>query len=201
MRPLDQHDEVLKETLLSAIRGWEFAPSQWEADLVTELVQLPYFDVPHLPKEELERMGMRPNECYENVRRCVRDTPGALAIDGWIIDRPDFLTHSVVFHCEQFICVTPSLLDQQKIPFIPDPKISWIEKGGKACPVRNGQIVSGPGVREFPEFTVARYSVVRGRLESGIPPEEAVEFSPEEFSSLVQSHVPAEKQGAFRMKY
>lgn len=182
-------EQALVDRMLSDEWAWDFPPSQWEADLVAELLELPYYDVPRLPREELDRLGVRANECHANVRRIVAENPGAKAVAGWMLQPPDFAVHSVLQVGESLVCVTPSAWGDPTCTFMPDPNISWTPYGASEAPVRNGQIIAGPGVRQYPAFTIARFGIVRQRIAEGLPAPQAIEMSREEFDALKAAYI------------
>ncbi|MBL8552197.1 MAG: hypothetical protein JNJ73_19570 [Hyphomonadaceae bacterium] len=182
----------MAQDLLSDAWAWDFPASDWERDVVAELLDLPIYDIPRLPADEVARMGMLPNACHANVRRCVESNPGMAIATGWVIERPDFMLHSVLQTGDrQFICVTPSAAGETGfVPFMPDAKISWAVRGQEYAPVRNGRMIEGPGVRQHPAFTIAKFKIIRERLGRGVPVEEAITFTRDEFETLRQAHIP-----------
>jgi hypothetical protein len=85
-------------------------------------------------------------------------------------------------------CITPSPLEDTDIPFIPDPKIRWIEDGKVYSAFRSGRKI-GPGVRVFPAFTIAQGAIVRERLLAGCDPLKAGDFTEEEMEELKRRHI------------
>jgi hypothetical protein len=115
-------------------------------------------------------------------------TSKARVVTGWWVQWPVFVLHSVIETDGQFTCITPSPYNEVRVPFIPDPKISWIENGEVYSAVRLGQIV-GPGVRVFPAFTMAQNVIVRERLLSGVDPLQAGNFTDEEMAELKRQYI------------
>jgi hypothetical protein len=142
-------------------------------------------------------MRMPANECHANVRWYVKHDPSkkARAVTGWWVQWPDFVLHSVIEMDGQLICITPTQFDEAELPFIPDPKISWIENGEVYSAVRDGRVI-GPGIRAFPAFTRARNAIVRERLLAGVDPFRAIEFTDEMMETLKREHVSCADQRA-----
>jgi hypothetical protein len=133
---------------------------------------------------------MPANRCHANARWYSRNDPSGKArvVTGWWVQWPAFVLHSVVETDGQLMCVTPSLYNEVEFPFIPDPKITWMEDGEVYSAVRLGQIV-GPGVRVHPAFTMAQNEIVRERLLSGMDPLKVGDFTEEEMEELKQQHI------------
>ncbi len=123
----------------------------------------------------------------ENVRQIVERHPGSEPVVGWLIDEPDFAVHSVVRMNGTYLCVTPSLSGDDGCAFMPDHKITWTRYGDTLAPVRNGQMILGPGVRQYPAFTTAKFKIIRRRLEEGASLEDA-QVTREEFEALRREH-------------
>ncbi len=180
-------EQALIRQILSPEGAWDFPATDWEAGVVAELVDLPVYDIKRFPLDELERVGMRPNACHENVRQIVERHPGSEPVVGWLIDEPDFAVHSVVRMNGTYLCVTPSLSGDDGCAFMPDHKITWTRYGDTLAPVRNGQMILGPGVRQYPAFTTAKFKIIRRRLEEGASLEDA-QVTREEFEALRREH-------------
>ncbi len=180
----------LIDQILSDAWAWDFPATQWEADVVADLADNRVYTIKRFPKEELDRLGMRANACHANVRRIVENNAEAEAAAGWLVEEPDLAVHSVIKIGEHYICVTPSRSGDETCEFMPDPKITWTPYGSEMAPVRNGQIIKGPGIRQYPAFTIARFGITRRRLEAGASLEEAFAFTRQEFEALKRAHLP-----------
>jgi hypothetical protein len=184
--------ETLRQKMLEKSKEWDFPPSPWEAAVCSELREEDVVEVRRAPAEQLAWARMPANECHANARWYVKNDPSgkAKAVVGWWVQWPNFVLHSVIEIEGALICITPSPFNETEIPFIPDPKITWIEHGEVYSAVRNGQIV-GSGVRRFPAFTMAQNAIVRERLVAGVDPLKAGDFTDSEMEELKQQHIPA----------
>lgn len=182
--------EELRLAMLEKGKDWDFPPSQWEADVCSELKEEDVIVVPRVPPDQIAWMRMPANQCHANVRWYVENDPqkSSRAVVGWWVQWPNFVLHSVVAEAGNFFCITPSSFYETEIPFIPDPKISWIADGGVFSAMRNGQKI-GPGVRKFPAFAIAQNAIVRERLLRGGDPIRACDFSEEEMENLKQRYI------------
>lgn len=133
---------------------------------------------------------MPANKCHANARWYVQNDPSSKArvVTGWWVQWPVFILHSVIETDGQFICITPSSYNEVEVPFIPDPKIGWVENAKVYSAVRPGQII-GRVVRVFPVFTMAQNAIVRERLLSGIDPLKAGDFTDEEMAELKRRYI------------
>jgi hypothetical protein len=136
-------------------------------------------------------MRMPTNQCHANVRWYVENDPEkrSRAITGWWVQWPDFVLHSVIERVGKMSCVMPSPFVEREIPFIPDPKISWVKDGEAYSALRNGGKI-GSGVRTFPAFTIARNAIIRERLIAGVDPLKAGDFSDDEMTDLRRRYIP-----------
>jgi hypothetical protein len=166
---------------------WDFPPSPWEAAVCVELREEDVVIVPRAPADELSWMRMPANSCHGNARWYMQNDPTGKA--GWWVQWPAFVLHSVIETDGKFTCITPSLYQETEIPFIPDPKISWVEDGSVYSALRLGQII-GPGVRVFPAFTMALNAIVRERLIAGVDPLRAGDFTDSEIEDIKRQHIP-----------
>jgi hypothetical protein len=182
--------EALRRKLLEKGKEWDFPPSPWEAAVCAELRKQTVVIVPRAPAEQLAWARMPANECHANVRWYAKNDPSgrARAITGWWVQWPNFVLHSVVEMDSKLICITPTPLKETEIPFIPDPQISWIEGNDVYSAIRNGEVV-GPGVRVFPAFTMAQSAIVRQRMDQGVDPFKATEFTNEEMEELKRQYI------------
>lgn len=177
---------TLSELLRKSI-AFDFPPSPWEAAICRELRarESDILVVPRISNEQLALVRMSAGECHANARWCAEQDPSGKtrAVTGWWVQWPNFVLHSVIEIDGQFFCVTPTPFNETEIPFIPDPKINWIEDGEVYSAIRDGQII-GPGLRAFPEYTMAQNAIVRERLLRGMNPLEASNFTEEEMADL-----------------
>ncbi len=182
--------EALRKKMLIDGAKWDFEPSPWEQAVCIELRNRKAEVARRAPPDQLSWMRMPTNECHANVRWYVKNDPSKAtrAVTGWWVQWPDFVLHSVIETDGQLICITPSQFDEGAFPFIPDPKIRWIEDGEVYSAVRDGHII-GPGVRSFPLYTMARNAIVRERLLSGVDPFDAIFFTDELMDSLKREHI------------
>jgi hypothetical protein len=182
--------EALRQRMLEECRRWDFPASPWEHTLCAELRNQTVLEVRRAPAEQLAWMRMPTNQCHANVSWYVKNDPSknSRAVAGWWVQWPDFVLHSVIETDGQLFCITPSYFGEAEFPFIPDPKISWIETGEVYSAVRDGHII-GVGVRACPGFTMARNAIVRDRLLSGLDPLEAGELSDEIIETLMREFV------------
>ena len=183
--------EALRQLMLEKGAEWDFPPSEWEVALCAELEELPVSIVPRAPEEQLVWTRMKANECHTNAFWYVDNDPykASRAITGWWVQGPCYVLHSVIEQAGQLICITPSAFGEVEIPFIPDPKISWITEGQARHAMRSGQEI-GPGIRKFPALTMAINAIARERLLSGMNPFTAGDFSDEEMAELKRKHAP-----------
>jgi hypothetical protein len=189
--------DVFRQTLLKKNEEWNFPPSQWEASVCSELREEDVVLVRRVPIEELARIGMPAYECHANARWFEKNYRfgTARAVVGWWVQWPNFVLHSVVELEGMLICVTPSLTNEAEIPFIPDPKISWIEDGKVYSAIRSGQIM-GWAIRKYPAFTMALSAIVRERLLAGCDPYKAGDFADRELEELRRRYIPMPTRGS-----
>jgi hypothetical protein len=169
---------------------WDFPPSEWEAEVCSELKEEDVVMVRRVSAAELAWMRMPANQCHANVRWYVENDPtkSACGVVGWWVQWPNFVLHSVIEVARRLICITPSPISEEEIPFIPDPKIHWVKDDKVYSAIRSGQKI-GPGVRKFPAFTVAQAAIVRERLLKGLDPLKATYFTEEEMEELKRRHI------------
>lgn len=185
--------EALRQRMLDQGKRWDFPPSPWEAAVCADLREREeeVVIVRRASAEELAWARMPANECHTNARWYAQNDPTgkARAVTGWWVQWPAFVLHSVVEIEGVLICLTPSPMHETEIPFIPDPRITWIEDGQHYSAVRDGKVI-GVGVRVFPAFTMAQGAVVQERLLSGINPLTAGNFTDEEMDELKRKYIP-----------
>ena len=179
----------MRREALKKSAEWDFPTSAWEEEVCAELREDDVVLVRRAPAEQLAWSRMPAGQCHANARWYEQnDSSGkARMVTGWWVQWPNFVLHSVVEIDRQLICITPSSFHESEIPFIPDPKISWIENGEVYSAVRSGQIV-GPGIRVFPAFTLAQNAIVRERMLAGRDPLKATYFTDEEMTELKRKY-------------
>lgn len=182
--------DAFRQMLLKNGEEWNFSPSPWEAAVCAELKEEDVVVVPRTPADQLAWMRMPANKCHANARWYVQNDPTGKArvVTGWWVQWPVFVLHSVIESDGQLICITPSPYNEVEVPFIPDPKISWVEDGEVYSAFRQGQAI-GPGVRVFPAFTMAQNAIVRERLLAGCDPLKAGDFTDDEVEELKRRHI------------
>ncbi|SEI22559.1 hypothetical protein [Tardiphaga sp. OK245] len=187
--------EALRLELLSKCSEWDFPASAWEADLCSELREQDVLLVPRASAEQLAWARMPANQCHANARWYEKNDPtgNARAVVGWWVQWPNFVLHSIIETKGQLICITPSSIKEMKIPFIRDPKISWVEDGDVYSAIRNDHVI-GHGVRMFPAYTAAQTAVFRDRLLAGIDPFIATYFTDQELEDLKERYITAREQ-------
>lgn len=183
--------EVMRKKMLEKSKDWDFPASPWEASVCASLRKEDVVLVRRASPEELAWARMPLNACHANARWYAKNDPTgrSRAVTGWWVQWPNFVLHSVVETNGTLICITPSAFNETEVPFIPDPKIGWVEDGEHYSAIRNGKIV-GVGVRVYPAFTMALNAIVRGRLLKGGNPFEAGDFTDEEFEELKRKYIP-----------
>lgn len=182
--------EALRLKLLERSEEWEFPPSAWEAEVCAELKEDDVVVVPRVASPDLAWMRMPTNQCHANVRWYAENDPEKLsrAVAGWWVQWPNFVLHSVVERAGKMFCVTPTPFEVAEFPFIPDPKISWIEDEKVYSAFRSGREI-GPGVRVFPAFTMAQSAIIRERLLAGCDPRKAGDFTEQEMEELKRKYI------------
>ncbi|AMG75538.1 Uncharacterized protein SGRAN_3195 [Sphingopyxis granuli] len=189
--------EAMRKRLFEQVEGWTFPPSPWEKALFEEVVALPAFRARRMPAEDLAWMRMPANHCHANARWYEANdwTGQSRAVVGWWVQGSDLVLHSLLTNGHEYMCITPSSLEETEIIFIPDPQIEWIEGDGQLSAKRNGQLI-GLGIRRYPALTIAMHEIMRSRLERGMDPHSASEFSPDELEHLMREHLSSEEFAA-----
>jgi hypothetical protein len=182
--------EALRQKMLSQLEKWVFPPTPWEVAVCADLKEDDVVLVRRLPPEQLAWARMPVNECHANARWYAKNDPAgrARAVTGWWVQWPNFVLHSVVEMDGALICMTPSLDHEAEFPFIPDPKITWVEDGQYYSAVRNDGVI-GIGVRAFPAFTFAQTAIVRERLLAGMDPLKVGDFTDDELQELKRRYI------------
>lgn len=161
--------------------------------MVKRLSTMDYVMAERLPKSHLLQMRMPKNQCHANSQWYAEQDSNAEAVTGWLIQWPDYVVHSLVKVDGEYRCVTPVDHADEAFPFVPDASIEWVDNGDVKIPTHKGMSI-GIGVRRFPEFTLARTTIVRNRILAGTHPYEAMQFSNEEMNRLKVEHIPLEEQ-------
>jgi hypothetical protein len=172
-----QKRAALKALAIKQFERWDFPPSEAEAQAVAEIEKLPVLMVRRYSPEQLEWMGMPPNQCHANARFMQDKDPEGKCrqITGYWPQAGNYVLHSVVERDGELFCVTPTLIGVPDIfPFIPDPDIEWREEGDHRVPYRKGLIVE-PGLRTDPEESQRISKVVLARINKGMDPIKAGE--------------------------
>ncbi|QUS59029.1 hypothetical protein [Pseudovibrio brasiliensis] len=172
-----QKREKLKIQYLNELDEWSFDPSDWERQMVKEILDLPTVKVTRYPKDVLEWMRMPPRQCHANARFMEENASPSDRIKqvaGWWILEGNLVLHSVINQAGQYACVTPLLYDDnQTFEFIPDPEIKWRNDGDYRTAFRGGQEI-GKGLRINPEASLKRISHIRAKLDAGLDIYEAM---------------------------
>lgn len=174
----EEKTAYLRKILRWEISEWSFPASQWEADLVKELSEMPVYAVFRMEEEQMQELGMKPNHCHENCLRLEAEDPTQQIkrITGWWPSEGKFLSHSVVQANNELVCVTPIVYaPYTPIPFVPDTAIEVRYHPGDNCDYlyRNGRMI-GTGVRHDPERTIKECDWVREQLDAGRDPVDIV---------------------------
>lgn len=158
-----------------AIRNAEemaFHPTDWEQQVLAEVIKLQRVIVVRPPEAELLDADMVRNDCHVNCHTQEANDPDRLSrhVTGWLIDGSDLILHSVVDYGGQWLCLTPQLAPApSKFQFIPDRFIEWRESGdgttrdayrkGKALPT---------ALRKYPEDHIQMRDEFRRLMTSGM---------------------------------
>lgn len=138
--------------------------SEAEHALRSDILSLTFYDVERLPSEALAQIGMRPQQCHNNVVTFAAEDPAgeAKVVSGWWRRGDVFVLHSVIMAQGRLYCVTPHA-DPEPLVFAPDSAISWATNG-KA--LRKGD--SFPAiVRTHPDAVIATAKAARDALLAG----------------------------------
>jgi len=185
--------EAMRTRQLELAAYWDFPPTPEEAAICAGLRDMEIVIAQRASPADLSYMRMPKNSCHENVSWYERNDPTgqSRAVTGWWVQWPDFVLHSVLKFGEKYICITPSDMNEQEFPFMPDPEIIWERRQEHYIAKKMGYEI-GIGVRLFPEFTMARLRMVQERLRSGAHPIEAIKFSDTEMRELKLKYIDIE---------
>ena len=67
--------EEVREDMTRVVEGWMSEPTEWEASMVAEVLQLPRVTVPRCPPDLLARMRMETGNCHANAYSLERADP------------------------------------------------------------------------------------------------------------------------------
>lgn len=168
---------AISDAINFEIDAWNFPPTEWEANVVRSLLDLPYVTAKRADEFSMRRWGMLPNECHANCYRAALQSGGRIKhVTGWWPQGGNFLSHSIIFENGEFICITPSRFGQvTDLVFIPDNRIDKICENGDFQLYRDGRPI-GPGVRMNPQATMQEGQRLRAALESGMDPIEILKL-------------------------
>jgi len=180
-----QKKEALRKSMLARGALWDFPATAWEAETVKILMEKPVQRVQRAPKDQLRAMNLQTNDCHGICRWYEKNDPTreSKQVAGWWVEGSTFVLHSVIHTQGRLVCITPSALNETFIEFIPDPEISWKETGEVYTAVRDGHEIT-VGLRIFPDAVMQQNSVIRLRLEAGMDPYKAIQFSDAEIEKL-----------------
>ncbi|WP_237353153.1 hypothetical protein [Rhizobium phaseoli] len=150
-----QRQEELGRLAIRITEEMAFPPTEWEANVLADVLKLPRIVVVRPPNEELLAADMVHNECHANCHaQAANDLDGlSRHVTGWLIDASDLILHSVVNYGGQWLCLTPQLAETaSKFLFIPDPFIEWRETsdGTGREAFRNGRALP-TALRKYPD--------------------------------------------------
>ncbi|CAH0340498.1 hypothetical protein RHI9324_02166 [Rhizobium sp. CECT 9324] len=120
--------ELARFVLLN-IEAMAHPPTEWEAQVLQEILTLPQVTVSRPPERQLLDAGMIPHNCHENCSAQEANDPEKQHrhVAGWLVFDSDLILHSVVEADGQWYCLTPQLVPATpRFQFIPDPSIEWI---------------------------------------------------------------------------
>jgi hypothetical protein len=175
-----KRQKQLREEFTRILDSWAFAPSDSEAQTVTEVQALPSITVEREPPERLEWARMKPRLCHDNCAWYQRNDPTreAKAVVGWLVEPTgNYVLHSVVSVGREYRCITPMPGEPSRFQFIPDPDIvvERIEADNRYRITRKGFEV-GAGIRPDPQKTLRHIGIIQERLASGMDPIKAMDL-------------------------
>jgi hypothetical protein len=168
--------ESVRKAFLAGLEEWAFQPTEWEAQTVAEIQDLPMVKVHRYPNDALAYMRMPAQHCHKNAEFMEKNDPTGRTrhVTGWWLNEGSYVLHSVIHYDGQYACVTPAPAERDNtFDFVPDSKIEWQEEGEYRAAYRDG-VGIGKGVRIKPAETLKELEIIRQRLLSGINPYEAV---------------------------
>ena len=135
-----------------------FPPYEWEANTLTEVLDLPRVVVTRPPDEDLFASGMRLNDCHLNcAEQVANDTERrSRHVWGWYIHGSNLILYSVVEIGSQWFCLTPQIVKtSSRFQFIPDALIEWQDTSdGKARDAFRCGRKLPQALRKYPELHI-----------------------------------------------
>lgn len=166
--------DVQRQTLLGefAARQAEelaFPASQWEADTLAAVLELPRLKVTRASEEKLLADGMARNACHPNCAALEERYPHDIRhVTGWLISDYMLVLHSVVETRGRWICVTPQTTPSPpSFWFIPDPSIQWTYTPSEIVPLRVDVRVPN-ALRKYPEDHILMRDRFRELIATGM---------------------------------
>jgi hypothetical protein len=176
---------------LKHLEQWSKPATEWERSMAERLSAMDHIWASRLDAHVLSQMRMPKNQCHANAKWFAGKDSTATVVSGWWLQWPDYVLHSVVLKDGDYMCVTPVDMGDSPFPFVPDSEIEWLDDGDVWTATYRSQRL-GTGIRRFPEFTLARTKIVRDRIQAGVHPYQAMQFTDEEMEQLKREHIPAE---------
>ena len=108
--------------------------------------------------------GARVNKCTFNVRQFLAENPGEMVL-GWEICvwdgvLLDCIGHAVVKHEDRLRCVTPSRYGDNRLLFLPDPRISFdFDDPMARMPAKQVPLSKRPEVLRFIDVDAAEHAI------------------------------------------
>lgn len=170
--------EELRKKLLNDFEKFMMEPTEDEALLANEISSLPVKRIIRESPERLKWGGMQPQECHQNCRAYADLDPTKISrqISGWWVRDEVFVLHSVIETRGGLICITPYMMDESELDFIPDQKIVWDKDAeGKFSASRAGKPTIAV-VRRNPQKTIKQCIYMKNRLRSGLNPYDAIDL-------------------------
>jgi hypothetical protein len=164
-----QRQSQLGEFALWQAEELAFPPSQWEADTLAAILELPRVKVTRPPEAKLLAEGMARNACHPNCAALVERYPHQMRhVSGWLISSHMLVLHSVVEMRDRWLCVTPQTTPAtSSFWFIPDPFIHWTDTPTEIVPLR-GDVRVPNALRKYPEHYVRMRDRLRELIASGM---------------------------------
>ena len=174
--------DELRAALLREADRWDFPPSDWERETVTELDALPRVTSVRAPAEQLKWARMKARECHANAGWYADNDPNGewKHVVGWWPQGDIFILHSVVRRAGDLLCVTPQEWDvPERFPFIPDEQIEARDEEDRRAFYRRGHKLP-VGLRRDPAAQIEAMNLMGSRLASGVKPRQAMELADRE---------------------
>lgn len=175
-----RHLDAKREWLLAQLDLWGAPDSDEERQLVREIGGLQSVIAPMANEELLISAGMKAGQSHQNCRFMERNDPvyGTKAITGWWSQGNGiYVHHSVINVNGNWMDVTPPPAEGvgDRISFLPDPAIVWVDEDGVVSARRNGRRVPKLA-RADAQFVVDQCIKIRARLARGMHPDQAMLF-------------------------